>query len=412
MCEPWILQKTALLVTEHQRRTLDNFLSFEDLAPPSAPAWGDQETVPPAVRRLLPRVAWPLPEVPSESIATVFRAADFELSARRPPSGHLRSGGVSVPSASERIFLHLSADGVECGPMAAEHRPAQVSDILQRLLFPPDEDEGGKLGFVSRLIVTTTLPHSQPADNEFVRHSGLYELSLLAPRSVGLPSGRYPRLVLAWIITEAVKRKTPRVLLGRSFSSFAFRIGITPTTGPRGSLVQLRDQVHRLVNLNVAAIGHGAENPKYGLPPAFSGGGVRLFSKYLLWWDDPPPSPDRPSFVLLSQEFFDEILAHPIPIDLEVLRRLRSPLEMDVYMWLTYRSMRARRIQRPEPVSWEALEQQFGADYSELRMFRYNFLRALKKVLKIYPEAQITSSQHGLVLHPFSPHIGRLPMKR
>lgn len=169
-------------------------------------------------------------------------------------------------------------------------QPAQLSDVLQRLLFPRrDEEEGLDVGFVSRLIVTTTLPHSPPADNEFVRPNGLYDLSLLAPRSVGLPSGRYPRLVLAWMITEAVKRKTPLLHLGPSLSSFAFRIGITPSTGQKGTLVQLRNQIHRLVNLNVAAIGHGTENPKYGLPPAFSGGGVRLVLKYLLWWDDPPP---------------------------------------------------------------------------------------------------------------------------
>ena len=33
MCEPWILQRTGLSVSEHQRRTLLNFLKLQDLAP-------------------------------------------------------------------------------------------------------------------------------------------------------------------------------------------------------------------------------------------------------------------------------------------------------------------------------------------------------------------------------------------
>jgi hypothetical protein len=148
------------------------------------------------------------------------------------------------------------------------------------------------------------------------------------------------------------------------------------------------------------------------LAPAFSGGGVRLASNYLLWWDDPPPSAGRPSFIRLSQDFFDEIQAHPIPIDLDILRGFRSPLEMDVYMWLTYRSLRSCRLQRPERVSWEAIERQFGADYAELRVFKHHFLRAVRKVLKLYPEVRVTNSPMGLVFHPFPPHVPRRPRKR
>jgi len=33
MCEPWILAKTGLTVTEHQRRTVDNYAQLRDLAP-------------------------------------------------------------------------------------------------------------------------------------------------------------------------------------------------------------------------------------------------------------------------------------------------------------------------------------------------------------------------------------------
>jgi len=278
---------------------------------------------------------------------------------------------------------------------------------LQHQLFPELIDDPSPVGFVTRLIVATTLPHSKPADNEFVRNTGLYDLCLLAPRSVGLPYGRYPRLALIWMVTEAVRRRTPLLLPGPTFSSFAFRIGLTPSTGPRGTLVQLRDQLLRLVNLTISCVGHPGTASQHGLLPAFRGGGVRLAKTYLLWGDDPPPSPDNPSYILLSQDFYEEVLAHPIPLVLDVVKGFRSPLEMDVYMWLTYRSLRASRIERPEPISWEALHRQFGADYAQVRMFRYHFLHAVKNVLKVYPAVRLRSTRRSLILFPYPPHVGR-----
>jgi hypothetical protein len=281
-----------------------------------------------------------------------------------------------------------------------------LGEILQSQLFP----ELGRLpsiGFVTRLVVATTLPHSEPANNEFVRHSGIYDLCLLAPSRVGLPFGRYPRLALAWMITEAVRRKTPFLSLGPNLTSFAWAIGVTPSTGPRGTLLMLREQLNRLVHVNVSCDGNPEQAARFGFPPAFTGGGVRLVKRHLLWWNDPPPPDHEPSFVELSQDFFEEILAHPIPIRLDVVRGFRSPMEMDVYVWLTYRSIRATRINRPEPVSWLALKNQFGADYAEVRVFRYHFLQALKNVMRVYPEVRVRSSSRELLLLPYPPHVPR-----
>ncbi len=281
-------------------------------------------------------------------------------------------------------------------------------DELQRELFPDLlDDEPPAIGFVTRLIVATTLPHSAPQDSEFTRHSGLYDLCLLAPRRVGLPFGIYPRLALAAWVTEAVQKQTPFLPLGPSFSSFAFRLGLTPSTGPKGTLTKLRDQLHRLANLSVSVLGDPNRTVAQGLPPSFAGGGVRLVKAYNFWWDDPPPETEIPNFVYLSDDFFKEIVHHPIPVSLEVLRSFRSPLMIDIYMWLTYRSIRTLRLNRPELVSWRALQRQFGSDYAELRMFRYHFLRALQTVLKVYP-ALVSTCKRGLTLRPYPPHIRRL----
>jgi hypothetical protein len=279
-----------------------------------------------------------------------------------------------------------------------EHLPSRKKTTSARTIASSPD-----VGFVNRLIVSTTLPHSKPEDNEFVRHSGIYDLCLLAPRHVGLPYGRYPRLILAWMITTAVRRRTPLLLLGPSLSSFASAVGISPSTGAKGTLTQLRDQLIRLANLTILCTSAPTFDSPFSLPASFSGGGVHLVKQYLLWWDR--PQDDQPSFCLLSTDFYQEVLAHPIPIDLAVIRGLRSPLEMDVYMWLTYRSVRASRIGRPETISWEALQRQFGAAYTEVRVFRYHLLRAIKSILSIYPEIRLRSTAAGLVLLPYPPHV-------
>lgn len=102
------------------------------------------------------------------------------------------------------------------------------------------------VGFLARALVQATLPHSDPKANELVLRNGHFTLSILAPKDVRLPYGRYPRLVLAYLTAEAVRRRSLDIELGSHFSHFCAALGIPPTTGPRGSLPQLRDQLQRL----------------------------------------------------------------------------------------------------------------------------------------------------------------------
>jgi len=246
-----------------------------------------------------------------------------------------------------------------------------------------------RLGFVARLMIAAPLPHSRPADIRFARTSGLQDLCLLAPQQIGLPYGRSPRLALAWMTTEAVRRKTRRIPLAPSFSGFARQIGITPSTG-------LRDQMLRLVHLSIVCPDPSASSS--ALPAAFRRGGVHLVERALLWWD--PPCGDSGPFILFSQDFYDEIISRPVSIDLDVVRSLRSPLAIDVYLWLTYRSLRACRIGRSETIAWEALIRQLGGGDSEVRNLRFRFRKAIEDILRVCPELRLRSSPAGLVLLP------------
>jgi hypothetical protein len=59
-----------------------------------------------------------------------------------------------------------------------------------------------------------------------------------------------------------------------------------------------------------------------------------------LWWDVQAPEQLGifQSTLELSDQFYREVMEHPIPVDMRVLKLLkRSPMALDVYAWLSYR---------------------------------------------------------------------------
>lgn len=57
--------------------------------------------------------------------------------------------------------------------------------------------------------------------------------------------------------------------------------------------------------------------------------------------DEPPPGKIE-NMIVLSHEFYKEIMDHPIPTDFDAAKALSSaPAALDLYTWLTYRCFSA-----------------------------------------------------------------------
>lgn len=274
-----------------------------------------------------------------------------------------------------------------------------IKEIIREFFVSEVEEaqEVGALGYYARIFAQVTMPHSKPTSNEYERHNGQLVLSMLAPSRIGLPYGSIPRLLLAWVTTEAVRTKSPKLILGTSASSFLSRLGFEWGGGPRGNATRVRNQMRRLfsatVSCSIEADGYTAD------------AGFRVASSSELWWD--PKQPDQQDFwesnVTLSDEFFRSITARPVPVDMVALKTLgRSPLSLDLYTWLTYRYSYLRK---DTTIPWEALHAQFGADYGRVRDFKAKTLRALGSVGKVYPAARFDVVREGLVIHPSRTHI-------
>lgn len=274
-----------------------------------------------------------------------------------------------------------------------------VEQIINDALAIKDESaqDAGSLGFMARAMVQATLPHKKVAGNEFERRNGNYTLTLLAPSKIGLPYGSIPRLLLAWLTTEAVKTKNRELELGDSLSGFMRELDMVPTGGRWGSITRLKDQARRLFSCTVSA------TYEDGQKSAFLNQSIA--SKAVLWWDakDPEQAGLWQSTVTLSEAFFNEVVSHPIPVDMRALKALKkSPLALDTYCWLTYRASYAKR---PSVIPWSALALQFGSDYKLVRQFKAAFLAELRKVVTVYGGVQIEATDEGLLVKPSVTHI-------
>ncbi len=280
------------------------------------------------------------------------------------------------------------------------------------------EDEQ-ELGFTARVFAQTSLPYKDPGPDcrEWVRRNGALTLSVQAGPSVpdktgqlvptGYPYGSVPRLLLTWMATEAVRRQERTLHLGESLADFMRQLGIAggSTGGSTGSITRLKDQARRLfmsrMTVHYAESTHGYQRESFEQ--------LTVADKYDLYWSKQPEQLLLiPSFVTLSERFFDEVMARPVPVSMDALRLLRgSPMRLDLYTWLTYRMSYLRKR---STISWEQLLLQFGSS-AETRGGRHKFTKDftdhLARVLVVYPEARVDVTDTGLVLYPSPPHVAR-----
>lgn len=287
--------------------------------------------------------------------------------------------------------------------------------------------EEGAIGFMPAALVQATIPHAKPgkAQTKYVRRNGNVMVQLIADPDIGMPYGTISRLVYAWMMTEAVKLKSPRLPTPSLTQFVGDELHRPKTGGKRGAINAVREHLERVRTTSVAwtysysqghGYGHGElemrvhpveVNHRWWTPPAAvaEDGVVQL-------WADPAPKPPKEarhewqSEIVLNERFYKALIERPVPIDMRVVRALadrRSPLAMDIYCWLTYR---LSRLEKETVVPWAALQGQFGADYGRPRAFREAFKDWLPKVLCFYPQAKVNLEETGLrLIAPGVPHV-------
>ena len=289
----------------------------------------------------------------------------------------------------------------ERAPQARHHFTTlhQVNQLVEAGEADPD------LGFMARLLALCSLPRTNPGVRlQYVRRNGPYTLGISAGVGNKLPSGNIPRLLLAWVCSEAVRTQRRELVLGRSLYEFMHKLGIdSQSGGARGDRTRLRNQMDRLFAAQVSLI-YEDEQQKLRVSSLVA-------DRAEFWWDTTRPAAPVlwDSTIQLGEQFFNEIIAHPIPLDLNILKSLkRSTLGLDLYLWLTYRMF---TLKAPLRLSWRQLYRQFGVDAANARNkstvnhFRTNCLRELKKINRAWPDLHYQTVTGALVLSPSPPRI-------
>ena len=274
--------------------------------------------------------------------------------------------------------------------------------------------ERGDVGYMARALVLATLPHKKTAEPFYKRSNGSFQLELSQNTSkVGLPYGSIPRLLLAYMATQAVKTQSPEINLGDNLSQFLAALGLSRTGGRWGNITRVKDQMRRLAFCTMSL--SRTEVTEQGVTEHFKN--LQVASSGSFHWAKDPDQKDLwDSTVCLSDDFYLEIINHPVPLDMEILKALKqSPLALDIYSWLTYRTSYQKG--RSKPIPWDSLQAQFGSDYPKTAQGRANFKLEFKKkltaVTKLYHGANVDAdAKNGLVISAGQTSVPKVAKKR
>ena len=283
---------------------------------------------------------------------------------------------------------------------AAAGRPFTGLDQVMQLVKASEADPD--TGFMARLLALCSLPRTNPGNRDkYVRRNGPYTLVMTATGTAKLPYGSLPRLLLAYVSTEAVRTQSRVIVFEDSLSAFMRALGVFDTGGRTQS--RLRNQMDRLFSASVSLTYEDEQSKRFMTSP--------IATRGEFWWN--PKWPDDRSLweskIELGNEFFEEVTHNPVPIDMHILKAMkRSSLGLDLYLWLTYRTF---GLKRPLRLTWPMLYRQFGADPSKasdrvtVDNFRKDCLRELAKIQTAWRTLNCTTAKGALLVGPSHPRI-------
>jgi Plasmid encoded RepA protein len=298
----------------------------------------------------------------------------------------------------------------------SEEEPRQLSLIHRRLVSssadimgaPPEE-----ITYQHTVLCQTCLPYRNLGDSvrEWEREQGRIALKIHAGEvrnpdtqewvKLGLPFGPKPRLVLMHLNAQAIKTQSPVIEVEDSLTAFAKNI---LGYAPNGHKIRtVKDQLSRLSAATIRLATDNAQGRAFQI-------NTQIVSAFDLWFSkDERQRVLWPSTVRLSEEYFQSLAKHAVPLDERAITALsHSAMALDMYSWLAQRLHRIA-FGKSQFVPWKSLKDQFGWGYTRMNHFRAVFLKALWQVHSQYRGAKIGIDEKGLTLHHSPPPIqGRI----
>jgi len=257
------------------------------------------------------------------------------------------------------------------------------------------------LGFSSRPFVLCGLPIRRPPAGQtlYAHRNGHFVLQVTCHPEFGLPYGQ-DRLVPIFLATLAVRQQSQTIRF-RSAAEMLDSFGMAKGGKEYRRLVAAFERIFG------ATIFFGTESMKAAARVVHRSR-FNFMREARIWYNrDPDQSVLGEQFenvIVLSDEFYREITAHPIPTDMEAVKLLvAAPAVLDLFMWLTYRCFTAKAPESIPIFGLFGLASQLGSiEYSRPRRFRAELDKWLITIRMIWPEcpARIHSGGSHLLVAP------------
>ena len=306
--------------------------------------------------------------------------------------GHSLARG---PSSSAESGFRRASDvlRLEHPKLLVSKRRLRQTETIQ-VVREKRESETQNLGFSSRPFVLCGLPVKRPSPGCLLheRRNGQFVLQVTGHPSYGLPWGQ-DRLIPIFLATLAIRQQRSRI----TFDSAAEMLD---TFGMQQGGSQYRRLVGSFQRIFGATIFFGTDSQRERAAVVHRAR-FNFMSEARIWYSRDPEQRllpgDCQNLIVLSDEFYREILDHPIPTDLEAAKALSSsPAALDLFMWLSYRCFTARGKERVPLFGDFGLISQLGsADYARPRKFREKLDGWLGLVRAMWPECPASIDKEG-----------------
>lgn len=201
-----------------------------------------------------------------------------------------------------------------------------------------------------------------------------------------LPSGKIAVMILHWLVTEAVRAGGPEINLATSWRGFMRDVNLS--WNPRNAHETER-QLRAMLAMRIDTTTLGFDED--GEEIIHTNSCVVGAETKLIFTRDGDIH-DRKSTVVLSQEFYDNIVCRwAIPHGTRRWEQLaastKSAQTLLMWLWLKSRLYSVDRSgTRKQPViSWEELADQMGPDITSTKKFRESFIKSAREIAAVDP---------------------------
>ena len=321
--------------------------------------------------------------------------------------------------------VHRISTREKRSPAEVEARQNEIEAQINEIAETSPWKANPGVGYAPRVLVQATLPYREPKDapHGWARRSGEVILSIqpgliedveasmrtgkTVMKSRGYPYGTIPRLFLIWAMTHVKEHQSRTLHLGASAGDFMNAMGINAKGGEE--FRRVREQLTRLFAARISAQRVRTDEKSGYVNEQYEH--ISITDSSDTWWR--PIGSDLPhadkSFVFksvltLSEKFYNEIVANPVPIDLRRLRLIKgSVMAIDVYCWLTYRNFTMN--DRTQFIRWETLQGMLGGGAESVPKFAQSFRNTYKKICEMGYTPKVDFKSDGLILTKSAPDV-------